>query len=190
MRVAGRCCHFSRRSAMRSKALSRLACWDRRSVAVTVSPLGRWVKRTPVSTLLRCCPPCPLARKNSSVQSRWSDARSVGYGFIAITSPWRLRYHRFTRATNADEGGHGVCEDVPALLSTSRGRDMKRSPITHEIPDPEIRGRKREHKQFLGCENDLQICIICLFSANGKLHQEWLSSVWKQAGTFVSALRS
>src|SRR5258707_13273779 len=35
------CCISSKRAAMRSKATSRLACCERRSVAVTVTPLGR-----------------------------------------------------------------------------------------------------------------------------------------------------
>jgi hypothetical protein len=73
------CCNSSRRAAMRSKAISRLACCDRRSVAVTLIPLGRCVSRTPVSTLLRCCPPGPLAMKNSRSESRSRESRSVGY---------------------------------------------------------------------------------------------------------------
>ncbi len=51
--VLTRCISVSR-SAMRSYATSRFALCERRSVAVTISPVGRWRKRTPVSTLLRC----------------------------------------------------------------------------------------------------------------------------------------
>src|SRR5258707_14534538 len=58
-----RCC-ACRRCARRSKATSRLARCDRRSVAVTVIPLGRWVSRTPGSTLLRGLPPGSLAMEN------------------------------------------------------------------------------------------------------------------------------
>src|SRR6266851_6167872 len=64
---------------MRLNAASRLACCDLRSVAVTVMPVGRCTRRTPVWTLLRCCPPGPLAIMNSRSQSRSSDSRSVGY---------------------------------------------------------------------------------------------------------------
>src|SRR6266566_274599 len=80
------CWSSCRRSAIRSKATSRLACCDLRSVAVTLIPLGRWVNRTPVSTLLRCCPPGPLAMKNSRSQSRSRESRSVGYSSGKIFS--------------------------------------------------------------------------------------------------------
>ncbi len=78
LRSVGTSCSASSRSAMRSKATSRLAFCERRSVAVTVVPVGRWTRRTPVSTLLRCCPPGPLAIKKSMSQSLSRDARSVG----------------------------------------------------------------------------------------------------------------
>src|SRR5262249_27498669 len=55
----------------------------RRSAAVPVPPVGRGPTRPPVPPLLRFCPPCPLARKNSASQSRSNDALSVGY-FSAI----------------------------------------------------------------------------------------------------------
>lgn len=74
-------CMASSFSANRSKAASRLADCDRRSVAVTTMPEGRCVRRTPVSTLLRCCPPGPPATKNSISQLRSSDSRSVAYLF-------------------------------------------------------------------------------------------------------------
>src|SRR5262245_44368258 len=48
-------------------------------------PVGRCVSLTPVSTLLRCCPPGPPATKNSRSQSRSSDSLSVGCLFIDST---------------------------------------------------------------------------------------------------------
>src|SRR5215813_6953856 len=68
--------------AIRSYAASRLADCERRSVAVTTTPVGRCVSLTPVSTLLRCCPPGPPATKNSKSQSRSNDSLSVGCLFI------------------------------------------------------------------------------------------------------------
>ncbi len=46
-----------------SHASSRFSNWLRRSVAVTVTPLGGWTIRTAVSTLFRCWPPGPPERK-------------------------------------------------------------------------------------------------------------------------------
>ena len=66
------------RAAMRANAATRLAVCERRSVAVTTVPLGRWTSRTPVATLLRCWPPGPPATKKVMSQSRSSDSRSVG----------------------------------------------------------------------------------------------------------------
>src|SRR6266566_10017850 len=88
LRGISTCWNSSRRACIRSKAASRLACCDLRSVAVTVIPVGRCTNRTPVSTLLRCCPPGPLAIMNSRSQSRSSDSRSVGYIGTKKTLPF------------------------------------------------------------------------------------------------------
>lgn len=81
-------CRSSNRSAILWNAISRLACCDLRSVAVTTIPLGRCSNRTPVSTLLRCCPPGPLAMKKSTSQSRSNDSWSVGYiSSVIYSSP-------------------------------------------------------------------------------------------------------
>ncbi len=87
VRGSSTCCHACRRVCIRSNAASRLACCDLRSVAVTVRPVGRWTNRTPVWTLLRCCPPGPLAIRNARSQSRSSASRSVGYLGAPIPLP-------------------------------------------------------------------------------------------------------
>lgn len=67
----------SKAAVSRSQATLRLACWDRSSVAVTTTPVGRWVRRTPESVLLRCCPPGPVAR-NVSTRTSARDGPDVG----------------------------------------------------------------------------------------------------------------
>jgi hypothetical protein len=116
------CCSSCRRAAMRSKATSRLACCDLRSVAVTLIPLGRCVNRTPVSTLLRCCPPGPLAMKNSRSQSRSRESRSVGYSSGKIFSSASL--------ANVDyQHGFSLC----VILGLSETKYIIQSQLREEV---------------------------------------------------------
>ncbi len=69
----------SSRSANRPKAFVRFCTLERRSVATMTIPVGGCHKRIPVSRRLRCCPPGPPARTNSTVQIRSSSSMSVLY---------------------------------------------------------------------------------------------------------------
>ena len=68
--------------------------WLRRSVPVTVTPVGRWTRRTALSVLFRCCPPGPPPTKNVSSHSassassgRATARRAAARSSSGITSP-------------------------------------------------------------------------------------------------------
>ena len=62
---------------MRESAASRFWSWLRRSVAVTVTPVGRWTRRTALSVLFRCCPPGPRPRRTSPRTRRAAPRRAA-----------------------------------------------------------------------------------------------------------------
>ena len=64
----------------RNTATRRFAAWLRRSHAWAPTPVGEWSRRTPVSTLLRCCPPGPDRRRNSTSHSRKSSSVAIAAG--------------------------------------------------------------------------------------------------------------
>ena len=64
----------------RNMATRRFAAWLRRSHAWALTPVGECSRRTPVSTLLRCCPPGPERRRNSRSHSRKSSSVAIAAG--------------------------------------------------------------------------------------------------------------
>ena len=82
----GRCTWVSRMRTLRrrSSAVLRFWAWLRRSVAVTVTPVGAWTSRTAEAVLFRCWPPGPPPTKvvtsharSSASSSRASAARAA-----------------------------------------------------------------------------------------------------------------
>src|SRR5439155_12179307 len=89
----------------RLSALTRLACCERLSSAMTIKPLGKWRNRTAELVLFRFCPPGPLARYVSSAHCA-SNARSfrsdqaarlvapAGLGLTLIVAPNELKWRQ------------------------------------------------------------------------------------------------
>jgi len=59
-----------------SSAVPRFCAWLRRSVAVTVTPVGGWTRRTALAVLFRCCPPGPPPTKIETSHARRSASSS------------------------------------------------------------------------------------------------------------------
>ena len=77
------------------RAFWRLSCWLRVSVFSTVMPVGMWRTRTPVSTLLTFCPPCPPERNVSHSMSDGLISMLIvsstsGYTKTELKVVWRL----------------------------------------------------------------------------------------------------
>lgn len=97
MRVPGRSFKASRRRLNRARAALLFLNWLRSSRAVTTTPVGRCVNRTPLSVRFWCCPPFPPEVKVSTLHwaRRPSSDSGMGTGRRVLFSSvmdenWRI----------------------------------------------------------------------------------------------------
>lgn len=132
--------------ASRLTADRRLALRYRSVSTTTVWPEGRWVARTAVDALLRCCPPGPPVRTATTVTSRSSKLGGGGAG----RSRWPATNQFLRLVPRRPEPGRpepcrhglGACQHrVPVQLPATASAAPGGPPTSSTTTERKVRGR-------------------------------------------------